>query len=366
MLGPMVRRERSGGDPTIHHVAREAGVSTATAARVLGRYGHASERTRTRVLAAATRLGYSPNALARSMITGSTQTIGLVIADIENPFFARAARGIADVARTAGFEVIFANSDEDSNKERAAIQILAAKRVDGLIVTPAASDDGQHLDELTRRGTPLVLLDRYLPSVAADAVVINNQAASKHAVQHLTGLGHERIAIVAERSAAATELLARHPHGGAGVGPGPTSAARFAGYLDALRDARISLRKSLVRFSDYRREAAVAQTIAVLSLRYPATAIFTTDNLMTLGVVEGVQRVGLRAPRDVSIVGFDDLEWTTIVDPPLSVIAQPVYEMGSLAAGLLLERIGGSERPPMTHTLEAKLIIRGSTARPPA
>jgi LacI family transcriptional regulator len=360
----MARREGIGNDPTIHHVAREAGVSTATAARVLGRYGNASEPTRTRVLAAAKQLGYSPNALARSMITRSTQTIGLVIADIENPFFARAARGVADVARTAGFEVILTNSDEDSEKERAAVRVLSAKRVDGLIVTPAAGDDGQHLEELTRRGVPLVLLDRSVSGVAADAVVIDNQAASKVAVQHLTQLGHQRIAIIAEASAKASAILASHRTVVGDVGSGPTSAARLAGYLDALAEARIPIRKGLVRFCDYSRDAAIAQTIAVLSVRHPATAIFTTDNLMTLGVVQGVQRVGLRAPRDVSIIGFDDLDWTTIVDPPLSVVAQPVYEMGALAAGLLLERIGGGERAPAVHTLNATLIVRGSTARP--
>ena len=168
----MSRRSRQ--SPTIHDVAAAAGVSTATAARALGGYGAVSPGVRERVKAAASQLGYRPNSLARSMITGATHTIGLVVADIENPFFARSVRGIADVAHAAGYEVLLANSDEDPATERAAVRVLFGKRVDGLIVAPASTDEGPHLSDLSERGVPVVLLDRAIPGIDADAVVVNN------------------------------------------------------------------------------------------------------------------------------------------------------------------------------------------------
>lgn len=318
-----------------------------TAARALGAYGSVSPAVRERVTAAAAQLGYRRNSLARTMITGRSHTIGLVVADIENPFFARAARGVADVAHRAGYEVLLANSDEDPATERAAVRTLHEKRVDGLIIAPASSEGSPHVADLVARGTPVVQLDRYAAGVDSDAVVVDNEFAARHAVDHLTALGHRRIALLTSQ------------------GIIHTNQARMRGYLEGLEAAGIEPDDALVRMAAYTREAAVHETLEVLALDEPATAIFTTDNLMSLGAVEGCQRAGRRVPEEVSLVGFDDLEWTTIIQPPLTVVAQPVYELGATAATRLLERIGGSEEPARVFTIATTFIARGSTAPPP-
>jgi LacI family transcriptional regulator len=363
-------RQRRSSEPTIEDVAREAGVSRATVSRVLGEYGYASVAARQQVLDAVTRIGYRPNTLARSMITGSTQTIGLVVADIENPFFARAARGVSDVTKAAGFEVIVANSDEDPDRERAAVQVLLGKRVDGMIVAPASRTGAEaaHLTEVTERGTPLVLFDRGVHGVQADTVVIDNVGAAREAIRHLVRLGHRRVAIVTEADSGPPELddgrwrdLVRRVRDRPEVYP--TGAGRLAGYLEALEEAGIEVEPNLIRFAGYDRGSAADETIRLLTPTEPPSAVFATDNVMTLGAFEGIQRLGRRAPRDVSIVGFDDLEWTSIVSPPLTVVAQPVHDMGRKAGRVLLGRIHGNEAPPQTHALETKLVERASTGR---
>jgi LacI family transcriptional regulator len=328
-------------------VAKAAGVSTATAARALGGYGAVSPAVRDRVAEAAERLGYRRNSLARSMITGTTHTIGLVVADIENPFFARAARGVADVAHAAGYEVLLVNSDEDPATERAAVRTLFEKRVDGLIIAPASTDVGSHLGELPKRGTPIVLLDRVVPGIEADAIVVDNEQAARRAIEHLVGLGHRRIALLTSQGLIHTNQM------------------RLAGYLQGLERAGIPVDERLIRMAEYTREAAVRETESVLALDDPATAIFTTDNLMSLGAFEGTQHAGRAVPEEVSIVGFDDLEWMTIVRPPVTVVSQPTYELGATAATRLLARLAGDDGPPQTLTLETTFIIRGSTGPAP-
>ena len=344
----MTKRSRPRSSPTIPDVADLAGVSTATAGRALGGYGSVSPDVRDRVAAAAAKLKYRRNALARSMITGTTHTIGLVVADIENPFFARAARGIADAAHAAGYEVLLTNADEDPATERAAVRALIEKRVDGLIIAPASTQEVPHLVELKTHGVPVVQLDRAIEGIEADAVVVDNERAVHGAMAHLVGLGHRRIALLTSQG-----LI-------------HTNQARLAGYLRGLEDAGLAADDDLIRMAVYRRDSAIEETLAVLGLSDPATAIFTTDNLMSLGAFEGTQRAGRRVPDDVSIVGFDDLEWTTIVRPPLTVVAQPVYELGVTAAQRLLARIAGDESPPALITLATTFIVRQSTGPAPA
>src|SRR5713101_8060895 len=218
--------------PTALDVARAAGVAHATAARVLGNYSSVSPAVRERVLHAAEQLGYRPNRLARSMVTGLTQTIGVVIANIEDQFFARLVRGVADEAREAGFELVLANSDDDVEEERSAVRLLTERQVDGLIVAPCAIDDFDHLAELQLYGMPFVLLDRRIDGLQVDAVLIDGVQAAEEAVGFLLALGHRRIAIVTDVAdgAASTVNLGF-------VGQPPTVAARLAGYLSSLNQA---------------------------------------------------------------------------------------------------------------------------------
>ncbi len=358
-----MRRTRTRPDhPTLDDVAAAAGVSRATAARALGSYGRVSDETRDKVAAAAARLRYRPNTLARSMITGTTQTIGVVVADIDLSFFARAVRGIADTAKAAGLEVLLANSDEDEGKERAAVGVLLEKRVDGLIVSPAASHGSSHLVDLVGRGLPLVLLDRGSAEVECDVVCVDNQRAAQNATSHLLRLGHRRLAIVIERESSlpAADLATAAP-GPAGA---MTSTLRELGWGAALRAAGLEPSEDLIWRAAYDRSEAARTTVAGLAQDERPTAILATDETMSLGVLDAITGSGLRVPEDVSVVAFDDAAWTTVLRPPLTVVAQPVYELGALAARRLIARIGGDEGPPEVAMLDTRFILRGSTAAP--
>lgn len=358
-----MRRNRP-DHPTLDDVAASAGVSRATAARALGGYGRVGDATRTKVEAAAAALGYRPNTLARSMITGTTQTIGVVVADIDLSFFARAVRGIADAAKAAGFEVLLANSDEDAAKERAAVGVLLEKRVDGLIVSPAAARGAGHLVDLARRGVPLVLLDRGTAGVPSDVVCVDNQRAAQNATSHLLRLGHRRIAILIERdSALEAAALAGADPGAAGA---MTSTLREIGWATALRSAGAAVSDDLIWRSAYDRQEARRVAAEGLAAADRPTAIVATDETMALGSLDAISSVGLRIPEDVSVVAFDDAAWATLLRPPLTVVAQPVYELGALAARRLIARIGGDEGPPEVKILDTSFILRGSTAAPAA
>jgi LacI family transcriptional regulator len=328
---------------TIRDVARAAGVSSATAARALAGYGYASTDTRERVRRAADRLGYRPNAVARSLVSGSTMTLGLVVGDIENPFFAAAARGIADVAEARGYTLLLANSDEDITRERAAVDALRSRQVDGLVVVPSSGEEAAgHLGAVARGGVPLVLLDRNVPGLATDFVMVDNAAGAARAVRHLLELGHRRIGMVMDSPGIAS------------------SAERRAGYRRALHRAGVAADDGLVSIGDSTQEGARAAAIALLSRRDRPTAVFTANNFMTAGTMRAVRALGLRIPADLALVGFDDLDWTTLVDPPVTVVAQPVAELGHRVAELLLARIGGEKGPPRRIRLRTRLVVRGS------
>ena len=352
---------------TIPDVARQAGVSTATAARALGGYGSVSAATHDRVLAAATALGYRTNGLARSMITGTTHTLGVVLADIENPYFYRALRGITDTARSRGYGVVLTNTDEDADLEREALTTLVERRVDGLIVCPAegANRDRSHLSDAISSGLPMVLLDRHVPGLGVDMVGLDNRRAAADATRCLLQHGHTRIAIVTGgRDPLLPPLRERDMRGI--QRSALTTPARAAGYRDALDAAGLELRPEYLTASGFHREDAAAATELLMSLPEPPTAILAFDSVLSLGVLRALRRLGSRCPEDVSVIGFDDAEWAEVVSPPLSVVRQPVYEIGSKACSLLLDRIQGRKRRPSQHRLKGRLIERESTAAPRA
>jgi LacI family transcriptional regulator, galactose operon repressor len=359
----MARREPS-EQATLDDVARVAGVSRATAARVLGGYGSASADARERVLAAADALRYRPNALARSIRVGSTGTVGVVVSDIQLAFFSQAVRGIADAAHAEGFEVILANTDELLAAERAAVGVLVDKRVDGMIVVPADPTDISHLQEAQDRGIPIVLFDRGAPDLRCDVVVVDNTSAVRNAVRHLVRLGHRRVAIVVEdKSSIAADDLATTR---LGPGSGMTSPLREIGWAAALREAKLPLTDDLILRARYERSDACRVTATALAMADRPTALVTTDEAMTLGALDAILQAGLEMPRDVSLIGFDDLPWTSIIRPALSAIAQPVHEIGVTAAQRLLRRIAGFDGPPETVILRTTFMLRDSTGPAPA
>lgn len=347
---------------TIIDVAREAGLSKSTASRALTGSGHVSADARRRAEDAARRLGYTPNGLARSMLRGKSELIGALVPDAATPFFARAVRGIADIARASGFEVVLTNTDGDLEAERRALKLLTERRSDGIIVAPASVTDGEHISVAVGAGIPVVQLDRRVQGVSrAGSVTIDNIQGGYIAVRHLTELGHRKIALVTE-AAGELERWARRRVWGAGIMP---SAARLGGYVRALADAGLELDRDLVVRSEYRREAAMVAVEKLLARRQDITAIFCTDGVLTSGAFEALQRSGLSCPGRVSLIGFDDQEWSTMVRPELTIVQQPDYELGRAAGRQLLERIADATLRPRDVRFSARLVVRGSTAPPP-
>lgn len=359
------RSEPPPSRPTLGDVAARAGVARATAARALGNYGTVRESTRTQVWAAARELGYLPNRVARSMVTGRTNTLGFVSADLGNPFFAGTMRGILDVSRAAGYEVVIADSQEEPELEQRIVRVLHEHRIDGLLVAPTQYRDGSHLFALLSEGSPVVLLDRSVRGVPADAVLVDNVRAAREGAERLIELGHRRIGLVTtdlppHRPVERLEEVALDPTHAS------TPEARSVGYLAALRSAGIPVDPTLIGIaSTYTREQARQAAAGLLARPDPPTALLTVDNIYTLGAFEAIQASGLDFPGQISMLGFDDLEWTTIVRPRLSVIAQPAYDIGATAARRLLARLSGEQTAPQVLFMETTLIERDSTAPAP-
>ena len=352
---------------TIIEVARLAGVSTATAGRVLGGYGYSSESIRDKVREAAEKLGYRPNLLARGLITGKTQTIGVVAGDMESPFYASVLRGIADVARSRGFGIVVTNSDEILQREREAVQLLTEKQVDGMIVTPSDLQTAQHLREIVAAGCPIVQIDRLVHGLEADAVTVDNVQGAKACIEHVIAAGHRRIGLISElEQFAAGDLksfIDLEAHGRVDAATLYPSWQRLVGYLQAHREAGIPVDLDLVRrVGAYSAEAAKEETLDLLQGNGRPTALFTTDGLMSAGTMDAISELALDLPQDVSLICFDDLEWMRFLRPGISAIAQPLNEMGRTAARLILARINGDTSPFQHQILAPSLRVRGSVA----
>jgi LacI family transcriptional regulator len=345
---------------TLRDVAREAGVSKVTAARVLGSYGTASPGAKEKVLAAARALGYRPNELARSMTTGRSRTIGVIVGDIENPYFGRAVRGISEVATAAGFDVILANSGEDVGKEQAAVRVLLGKRVDGLIVTPASMSETQHLESVQSSGRPLVLLDRAVPGLKVDSVVTDDRAAAKAATQTLIDAGHRRIAYITATNS--DNPIYRGPHQISLT----TVMDRIEGFLAAASEAGIETPEQYIRLAATRLGASGKIIADLLSLPHRPTAILASDNVVGLEVFKAIRALGMSIPDDLSLIAFHDADWTSVTTPPITVISQPVYDLGIESAQILIKRINGATEPPLRLALATTLIERQSVGIPAA
>jgi len=343
---------------TVSDVARAANVSKATAARVLGGYGIVSDKVHEEVMAAAKALEYRPNELARSMTTGKSGIIGVVVGDIENPFFSLAVRGISDAAKAAGFNVILANSGERIEAEKAAVRLLLGKRVDGLIVTPSESRDISHLREAHRSGRPLALLDRALPDLDVDTVTIDDRDVAMRATQILIQAGHRNIAYVTAVDAEGHEYR--------DLGQIYTSSVRerIEGFLAVCRDARIERPEHFVRLGAMSPEETRKVVTKLLSEPDRPTAILASDSLIALEIFKVIRERGLRIPEDISLITFHDADWTSVTSPPITVIDQPVYALGRSVAELLIRRLKGETRPPERLILPTSIVERGSVARP--
>ena len=329
---------------TIKELARQLGVSTATVSRALSQPELVASETRSRVLAAAKACGYQPDAIARSLRTGRTQSIGLIVSDITNPFYATVVRAIENVARPRGYSVIICNADENPQREEEALALLASKQVAGIIHASTGANLAA-LEALRARGIPLVDLDRASGLSGVDAVLVDNALGARLAVGHLISLGHRRIATIA------------------GPQSLTTGRERLDGFLAAMRSAGLPVPPEFVHTCDFQAESAELAAAEMLSLPHPPSALFVANNAMMAGAFAAIRERGVRVPEDLSTVSFDDVQWAKYIEPPLTVIAQPAEIIGAMAAELVFRRIGGEKRP-LRRVLDPVLIVRGSTAAP--
>lgn len=328
---------------TIKDVARLAGVSVATVSHVINGTRPVAPETAAKVWRAIKELDYHPNAVARSLRTRTTHAIGVVVSDITNPFFATLVRGAEDAAIQAGYSLIVCNSDEDLQKEDLYVTMLRRRRMDGLLIAPVRDGASPAVRELAQSGIPFVFVDRKAKGIEADAVLSDNARGAYIATAHLLERGHTRIGIIL------------------GIRGATTTEERFQGYRQALRESGLPVDEGSVVYGEYRAEGGQRALEALLSLPDPPTAVFSTNNLMTLGALREVRRRGIRVPEELAIIGFDELEWSELVDPPLTVVAQKPYEIGHRAVKLLLERLRDPDREPQEFRVPVELKIRGTT-----
>lgn len=331
---------------SIRDVARAAGVSTATVSRVLAGAIHVRPEVRERVLAAAARLGYRPNLVARSLRAQRSKTIGLLISDIRNPFFTAVSRAVEDTAYEQGYSVILGNTDEDPLREAKYLNLMRDTNVAGAICSPTRQTMARFTPLAAER--PMVVVDRFMPDIEMDAVLLDNVDAAYRLASHLIENGYRRI--------------------GAIFGDvGTTGQERRRGYEQALRDNDIPTLPALALAVSPRMESGHDAASQLLALDPPPDALFAGNSLLAAGALQAIRDRGLRIPLDVALVSFDEMTWETLVEPAITIIAQPTYEIGKAAAELLLQRIADPQRPPWRILLNGQLIIRGSSApRQPA
>jgi LacI family transcriptional regulator len=324
-------------------VARRAKVNISTVSRTINQTGKIGAETQARVLKAMRELGYKPNRVARRLRTrdSSSHLLGLIIPNIQNTFFADLARGVEDVAYKSNYAVLLCNYDEDEAKERFYLDVMQAESVDGIILPPIHEDDPAVL-QVVRNGVPVVCVDRSLSSGNLDKVEVDNHTGALKAVEHIIAQGHKRIGLIG------------------GPADSSTGRERLRGYKDAHALAGLPVKSELVRFGDFKQESGQTLAHELLSLADPPTALFTCNGLMTAGALEAISARGLRIPKQIAIVGFDELPLSSVFNPPLTVVRQPAYEVGKYAAELLLKRIEDSKRPATSLKLMPELIVRKS------
>ena len=333
---------------TMKDVARLAGVSVSTVSAVInGTSKVTAERTR-KIRDAMEALDYHPDQVARSLKTGSTNVIGMVIPDVTNQFYSEVVLGVEAAARLANYSVILCNSNEDPDQEQRSLSALRARRVDGVLIS--CCNTSRSYDRLQRGNWPVVFFDR-IPASVESGLCTDNQAAAYRGTRHLIELGHRAIAIIA---------------GNVGLSP---HAGRLEGFRTAMQEVGLPVRKEYLRTGAHCVEVGHSFGKELLQLPVPPTAIFATNNKLLLGLVSAMNEMGVKCPSEVSVVGFDDYAWTQNFYPKLTTVAQPTHELGRKAMEMLLEELrdngsaDATARRPMV-VLESELRIRQSTAAP--
>lgn len=332
----------------IKTVAGNAGVSTATVSRVIRKYPGVREKTRKKVIKAITELNYEINAVARNLRQKKTNTIGVIVGNVLSQFYSIIAKSVEDTANKSGYNVILCNGDDNPEKELRYLKVLKSNRVDGIILTPTGKN-AKYVNWLIESGTKVVLLDRLIDGVDCDAVLVDNENGAYNAVKHLIVQGYRKIAIIN------------------GYIDRTTGRGRLNGYLKALREAGIPRDDSLIKIGNFKKRSGINLARELLESTNRPEAIFVANLDMTLGTLITIKEMGLRIAEDIGIVGFDDPDWVLILDPLLTAVDQPVYNLGSTAAEMLIKKIENKgtiiDNKPLIMTLNTNLIIRNSTKR---
>ena len=330
--------------PTIVEVAKRAGVSIATVSNVIRGTRRVSSKLEERVRTAIRDLDYYPNEIARSLKVKQTRMLGMVLPDITNPFFPEIIRGAEDTAFERGYFLVTANTDEQGGRERRIVSALRSYRVDGILLASASGNDTTHIRSTMQAGISIVCLDRSVPGIKMDAVLLDNIRGGRECVRHLIQCGHRRIAIIT----GSLELQ--------------TGRERLRGYEDALKEAGISLDPGLILEGDFRDASGYRLGKELLCRRTKPTAIFVCNGVMTLGVLKALEELGMQCPEDIALATFDDLAGDRSFHPHLTAVVQPSYKMGARAATILMDRIEEklTKRPTVVR-IAPTLVIREST-----
>jgi DNA-binding LacI/PurR family transcriptional regulator len=328
--------------PTIYDVAKEAGVSIATVSKVINNNGNTTEKTKKKVLHAMEKLNYYPSAVASALTGKKTGTIGLLLPDISNPFYAQLARSIEDQAHELGMSVFMCSTEYDSIKERKYIDLLRRKQVDGFIVGSGFNDQSL-LESLESHSIPIVMVSQDIPSLKVNTVTVDDYQGGYIATQHLISLGHKRIAIISERI--------------------KSSNKRIYGYKDAHEDFGLEIKDDYIIRTKGTIESGRKSLIELLQLPEPPSAIFATNELLAIGVIQEAREKSISIPDDLSIIGFDNTILATITIPTLTTVSQPIMEMGKKVVNILSDEIDGKNLKKQRTLFLPELIIRGTTSR---
>ena len=326
---------------TLKDVANKVGMSVSTISRVLNESDFGSENTRIKVLKAIEELGYTPNTVAQSMIRGKTNQIALVIPDVCNPFYTNIARGVEDVCLQHKYRLLLCNTDENLEKQNSYLEGIRGRLCDGFVISVVSEDDPS-LKKINYQDIPFVMISRKCSCVEADFVGIDDHYGAYRAVTHLIRNGHKKIATISGKQ---------------DTYPGQM---RLQGYLNALKDGRLPIEDSYICACDFSAESAYRATRDLLKLETPPTAIFIGNNLMTLGCLNYLHSHNIRVPEDIAIVSFYEPDWASICFSPLTCIDVSAYEMGTIAAELLFERLSYASFPKKEILLTPELTIRKS------
>lgn len=329
---------------TIYDIAKAAGVSAATVSKVINQTGRISEATQFKIRKIMNELNYQPSLVASALTKKRTYSIGLLIPDLANPFFAEIAKSVEKHAQEFGFSLIICNTDNDIKKEERYIGLLKQKSVDGIILGTGVRNDVT-LKMLIQQKLPIALIARDLPSLPVDAVMVDDFLGGYLATSHLIQLGHRHIAVLSE------ELTV------------VSSRERIRGYMQALEEAEICFQEELMVVSPSQIDDSKKTAGLLLDSDFPPTAIFACNDVLAIGTIQAARQRGIRVPLDLSVVGFDNTILATIIDPPLTTVAQPIQELGKQVIDLIISEINDQKQTKQRVVLTPEIVIRQSTAR---